>query len=150
MDTSNKHYAWLWDSHLGVNPQEITIRERISTHMATSNLAQRRSEQLIDSCNSVRRLPRLVPLFPVGNYTPRSLCGHYGQIKRGSIFCCMICHSSGQDDHPALQNYFSAEVGCKQNWRDGFPSVRSCGRISSETRKQRRQRLFGGIPNSTK
>jgi hypothetical protein len=62
----------------------------------------------------------------------------------------MICHSSGHDDHPALQNNPSPELSPKAKWCDGPPNTNSCGRISSETRKQRRQRLFSEFPHLTK
>ena len=150
IEISDRGYVWLWESHHGVIPKEITACEGISNQRIQVSYAHRRSEELIDLCNSARRPPRLVPLFPMGNYTPRSLCGHNERIKRGSIFCCMICHSSGQDHHPALQNDSSSGFSRNQNWRDALPNVRSCERISSETRKQRRQRLFGGIPKSAK
>lgn len=47
--------------------------------------------------------PRLVPLFPIGPLVPTSKCGHNGPLRAGSSFCCMICHTSGKDDHPALR-----------------------------------------------
>ena len=47
--------------------------------------------------------PRLQPLFGVGMHTPLSACPHNGPIPAGSVLVCMICHQSGQDDHPALQ-----------------------------------------------
>ena len=47
--------------------------------------------------------PRLVPLFPIGAFTPRSACPHHGPIRTGSDFCCMVCSQSGVDDHPALK-----------------------------------------------
>ena len=54
-------------------------------------------------------LPKLQPLFPVEALTPGSLCGHREPIKRGSIFCCVICHTSGYDGHPDLQIDASTE-----------------------------------------
>lgn len=53
---------------------------------------------------ALARPPKLLPLFPMGHFTPKSLCAHIFMIPRGSIWCCMVCHQSGQDDHPALQN----------------------------------------------
>lgn len=50
-----------------------------------------------------KRLPKMVPLFPLDSFTPNSKCAHKRRIKRGSIFCCMICHQSGVDLHPALR-----------------------------------------------
>ena len=48
-----------------------------------------------------RRNPiRLEPLFPITSFVPGSTCPHHGPIKRTSVFCCMICHATGRDDHP--------------------------------------------------
>lgn len=44
---------------------------------------------------------RLEPLFPIGQLTPQSECPHKGKIRRGSVFCCVVCHESGFD-HRAL------------------------------------------------
>jgi hypothetical protein len=48
------------------------------------------------------RVPRLVPLFPVGPLVPGSPCGHKKKIQRGSSFICMTCHQSGWEGHPDL------------------------------------------------
>lgn len=45
----------------------------------------------------------LVPLFPIGSFTPASKCRHRGPIQAGSLDCCMVCSASGVDDHPALK-----------------------------------------------
>lgn len=45
----------------------------------------------------------LVPLFPIGSFTPGSKCRHRGPIQAGSLDCCMVCSASGVDDHPALK-----------------------------------------------
>lgn len=45
----------------------------------------------------------LVPLFPIGAFTPSSKCPHRGPIRPGSLDCCMVCSASGVDDHPALK-----------------------------------------------
>jgi hypothetical protein len=83
-----------------------------------------------------REGPRLEPLFPVGYYTPQSRCPHYGPIERGSVLCCMVCHVSGQDDHPALQLNVTAPKS-----REAHRAATYRARIV-ETRKQRRRRLF--------
>ena len=54
--------------------------------------------------SSPRRVPRLVPLFPVVPFTPGSACSHHGPIPWGSVLCCMVCHRSGLDGiAPGLQ-----------------------------------------------
>lgn len=48
------------------------------------------------------RVPKLVPLFPIGGFSPSSVCGHRKKLKRGSSFICMVCHQSGWEGHPDL------------------------------------------------
>jgi len=81
------------------------------------------------------RPPRLVPLFPIGAFTPGSACPHHGPIRTGSLFCCMVCSQSGVDNHPALK---------RDPRTDPRPERKAAlVRVASvrETRKQRRQRL---------
>jgi hypothetical protein len=81
------------------------------------------------------RTPRLVPLFPIGAFTPGSACPHHGPIRVGSVFCCMVCSQSGVDDHPALK---------RDPRTDPRPERKAAlERVAGvrETRKQRRQRL---------
>src|SRR5271166_5094114 len=82
------------------------------------------------------RPPRLVPLFPIGAFTPRSACPHHGPIRTGSEFCCMVCSQSGVDDHPALKRDPSTDPRPE---RKAAALVRVAG--VRETRKQRRHRL---------
>ena len=86
--------------------------------------------------NDVNRPPRLVPLFPIGSFTPQSTCPHHGPIQSGSVFCCMICSQSGIDDHPALKRDQHTDPGPE---RKTTTHVKVAG--VRETRKQRRQRL---------
>ena len=53
--------------------------------------------------NGKRGPPKLEPLFPVGAFTPLSVCPHRRRLPRGSRLVCMVCHKSGVDGHPALQ-----------------------------------------------
>jgi hypothetical protein len=41
---------------------------------------------------------RLVPLFPIGPFTPTSHCPHHGPLRKGSEFCCMVCSQSAIGD----------------------------------------------------
>jgi hypothetical protein len=82
------------------------------------------------------RPPRLVPLFPIGAFTPRSACPHHGPIRTGSDFCCMVCSQSGVDDHPALKRDLRTDPRPE---RKAAALVRVAG--DRETRKQRRHRL---------
>ncbi len=81
--------------------------------------------------------PRLVPLFPIGPFTPQSTCPHHGPIRPGSVFCCMVCSQSGMDDHPALQRDPSTDP--KPEPRVPAPTGLDPGK--RETRKERRRRM---------
>ena len=71
LDQSIREYIWLRGSHATTSPKELTDRE-LKTKRDKFVLFQfglapcflNRSFQII------RRPPLLVPLFPVGNYTP--------------------------------------------------------------------------------
>jgi hypothetical protein len=83
----------------------------------------------------LQRQPRLVPLFPIGPFTPAAVCPHHGPIRSGSVFCCMVCSKSGMDGHPALQRNPRTDPQPE-------PRVATVVRArAGETRKQRRRRL---------
>jgi hypothetical protein len=148
LDNAVREYLWLRDSHDTTSANKPAVRERSNTQWVPSALARACTVLSNRSFQIVRRPPQLVPLFPVGNYTPNSRCAHRGPIERGSVFCCMICHTSGQDDHPALQMNWSIEPNAEVKWTAAFSSNKySKQRIFLETRKQRRQRLFSGSQN---
>jgi hypothetical protein len=80
-------------------------------------------------------------MFPVKPLTPLSGCPHYTRIRRGSIFVCAICHKSGFDH---LQ-FFRPSPDDPQP--DPKPKTKPAGIAvvagAKETRRQRRQRIFG-------
>jgi hypothetical protein len=80
--------------------------------------------------------PKLMPIFPVESYMPRSRCPHYGPIPRGSVLCCMVCHQSGQDHHPAMQPDAPAPIDHRT------VMVKPHKPVVTENRRQRRRRLF--------
>jgi hypothetical protein len=113
---------WLAEVRLGTSLRAIALQEQVSLrHVERRVKEARRQEEdktirleRIDAEAARRRelgipaeatpvAPRLVPLFPIGPLVPTSKCGHNGPLRAGSSFCCMICHTSGKDDHPALQ-----------------------------------------------
>ena len=133
---------WLWASRHGVNANEMATRDGVSTRRIQFGLAAascRESRMLKD----VRHPPRLVPLFPLGPYSPQSACRHHRPIERGSVFCCMVCHTSGQDDHPALQLDPRFDPKLDDTSTASLSKTLGDERIRQETRRQRRRRLFG-------
>jgi hypothetical protein len=133
-----QEYIWLWDVRHGLSTKAIAIREGLALRRVQYGVARARAmEGHNPSPDSAVRLPRLVPLFPVGPFTPQSTCGHLRAIEPGSVFCCVICHQSGVDDHPGLQ---------RDPLTDPAPEPKPAPapvKTARETRKQRRQRLFG-------
>jgi hypothetical protein len=138
----NKVFACREHSHQCVIEREGTIAERVNSHKAKSRLVWRYPQQSRSFCQEVQRPPRLIPLFPVGNYTPQSRCGHHGPIQPGSLFCCMICHRSGHDHHPALREVSSSSLSCNEKNYERYPNAPFSGKPNLETRRERRQRLF--------
>jgi hypothetical protein len=142
--TSISEYVWLCESHRSMSAKNQALRQSNREQNIPTTLTRGRTWLQI-----VQRPPRLVPLFPVGSYTPHSQCAHRGPIERGSFFCCMVCHASGQDDHPSLQHTYSVELRSEAKRESMFPSSKySDQKLLLETRKQRRQRLFSGILSS--
>jgi hypothetical protein len=144
--TAAREYVWLWDQRHGVSTKAIAERTGLSAKRVRFGVARARAhERKAAQDFSVRnpswavRQPRLVPLFPIGSYTPQSACPHHGPIRVGSVFCCMVCHGSGMDGHPFLQRdpLHDPKPDPKPN-----PS-RRVARPLGETRRQRRRRLFG-------
>jgi hypothetical protein len=107
----------------------------------------------------------LVPLFPIGAFTPTSKCPHHGPIRPGSLFCCMVCSASGIDDHPALKRdpetdprpepstrTPSAPTAPTKSTSGANPSSPLAPAGDRETRKERRRRQFraAGAERGTK
>lgn len=92
----------------------------------------------------------LEPLFPLWYLTPDSTCNHSRErIRKGSIWCCMVCHQSGQDHRPMA----GVPVGSRINpeWEDEIkPTVYAPDPpAKTETRKERRRKQFAGQPSQT-
>ena len=98
--TMAKEYIWLWDVRHGISTNEIATREGVSVRRVRFGVARARAQEKPAQPKRPFACPRLIPLFPIGPYTPQSACGHNRPIEAGSIFCCMVCHRSGVDDHP--------------------------------------------------
>jgi len=132
-----KEYIWLWDLRHGVSTEAIALREGVSAHRVRFGVARARAQEGSYPSETAIPPPRLVPFFPLGPFTPSSLCGHRRPIQSGSVFCCMVCHRSGIDEHPALK---------RDPLSDPAPEPKPASvlkKTARETRKQRRQRVFG-------
>jgi hypothetical protein len=161
-----QEYVWLDYQRAGISPRAIARRERLSVRRIQLGLARaRRRENASRSMESRKRdilhtrdgtgprvqespppfdlhrkqtqPPRLVPLFPIGPFTPSSVCPHQGPIRRGSVICCMVCSRSGMDDHPALKRDPSTDPSPEP--KTVLAPKPAHGR---ETRRERRKRLF--------
>lgn len=91
----------------------------------------------------------LVPLFPIGPFTPTSECPHRGPIPDGSLLCCMVCSASGMDGHPALKR--NPETDPRPEPKPRHPRRTNMARreeaeAKPATRRQRRSRVFGANP----
>ena len=96
-------YAWLKDFEHGMSVEAIAKRDGVAPGRVRFGMKPRPLESEYRGWAIPEPPPRLIPLFPVGLYTPQSPCPHREPIRRGSNLCCMVCLQSGMDDHPALQ-----------------------------------------------
>jgi hypothetical protein len=143
LETAAREFIWLWDHRHGVSTQEIATREKLSDRRVRFGIARARSnEPLISSATAALRPPRLEPLFPILSFTPSSACPHYGRMRRGTIFCCMVCHRSGRENHPALQRDPASDPTPEPK-----PPPEPKPKPKEETRKQKRFRLFSKAAN---
>jgi len=134
LEIAAREYVWLWERRRGLGTKAIADREGVSIRRVRFGMARARAEEKSDPSPNTLRPPRLIPLFPVGQYTPQSSCGHPQPFPSGSVLCCMVCHRSGMDEHPALQRDSNTEPAPEQK-----PEPRG----KRETRRQRRERLYG-------
>lgn len=140
--TSVSEYVWLKTSCHQRSLNILSDRKALS--ICENNSAQT-CTRTINSDGffpNIYRSPQLAPVFPIESYTPSSRCRHCGPIEMGSSFCCMICHTSGHDDHPVFQEKLVAKRSVNVKSNANFRVAYSSHRISTETRRQRRQRIF--------
>jgi hypothetical protein len=108
-----RDYVWLYDFRHGVGIREIAAREGLGVRSVQQGINRARAldakftkDDLVEDLKPAHLGAlnfRLTPLFPIVPFTPESTCPHRDPIKRGSSFCCMVCHASGMDDHPGLR-----------------------------------------------
>jgi hypothetical protein len=142
LEIAAKEYVWLWDRRHGSSVEAIAAREGVSSARVRFGVARARAQQrrlTSTTTTTAVRPPRLVPLFPIGAYTPQSSCAHRRPIEPGSSLCCMVCHTSGMDRHPALRRDPRTDPAPEP--KPAAPQQQA--RSQRETRRKRRQRLFG-------
>jgi hypothetical protein len=140
LSTLAAEYVWLWDVRHGISTNEIAMREGLTNRTVQYGVARAKALERNCSSNEPIRVPPLVPLFPLGHFTPQSACRHHGPIERGSVFCCVVCHCSGIDDHPGLRRDPRTDPSPEPKPK---PAPKKTAR---ETRKQRRLRTFANHP----
>jgi hypothetical protein len=137
--TLAREYIWLWDVRHGISISEISLREGVSVRLVQLGVSRAQGLERNSPAEATIRIPPLVPLFPLGPLTPQSACRHNGPIEIGSLFCCVVCHCSGIDDHPGLR---------RDPLTDPAPEPKpapapAAKKTTRETRKQRRERVYG-------
>ena len=153
LEVAAREWMWLYDHRHGMSLAEIAgyeglSIERVQFGVERSEAHERKAskDDLIECLKSGRLDDigfRLVPLFPIGAFIPQSTCPHHDSIGRGSRLCCMVCHSSGMDEHPGLRRDALTDPLPEPKPAPAPESVapsKAAGR--QETRKQRRRRLF--------
>jgi hypothetical protein len=155
--TAAREYIWLYDLRHGVGIKQTAAREGLSVGRVRYGVARARALEKKSTQNSlnmpiggngdVAHSPRLIPLFPIGPYTPQSDCPHHEPIGQGSAFCCMVCHRSGMDEHPALQRDPRTDPAPESRPEPApQPALQPMASDSLETRKQRRRRKYAQHP----
>lgn len=149
-------YVWLFDHRRGISLRKIAERDGVSIERVKYGLDRAMALEVRCSGEEGPGNPgrrdepefELIPLFPIGAFTPQSTCSHRNPIEKGSRFCCMVCHASGMDDHPGLQRDLEAKPAARPTSAPmkGVvePAVPSDGGLV-ETRKQRRRRRFSAV-----
>lgn len=147
---------WLRKHRRGKTVAEIATAEGVSKRTVQLALARARAaEEVVDRAESDdAELPirdetasprppwwlELVPLFPIGSFTPTSTCPHHGPIRPGSLFCCMVCSNSGVDDHPSLKRDPATDPRPEPSPAPAAPTPLLDPAARRETRKERRRR----------
>lgn len=153
---------WRRKHQRGKTVAEIATAEGVSKRTVQLALARARAaEQAVDASgsddaespirdeNAAPRTPwwlELVPLFPIGAFTPTSKCPHHGPIRAGSLFCCMVCSNSGVDDHPSLKRDPQTDPRPEPAPAPAAPAPRPDTAARRETRKERRRRQSNAAP----
>jgi hypothetical protein len=143
-----KEYIWLWDNLHGMSAEKIAARTGRSLRRVQLGLERALAQQQKGDFEESQRGAgaysagaqqslRLIPIFPLSSYTPQSTCAHHGPLAAGSLFCCMVCHHSGIDGHPALKRDPRTDPAPERK-----PAPAPAKKKALETRKVLRLRKF--------
>lgn len=155
LELAARDYIWLYDVRHGIGDRDIAIRERVSIRQVREGVERARQmertltrDHVISDLKSGRQVDmgfQLMPLFPIASFTPQSTCGHNGPIRRGSSLCCMVCHSSGMDDHPGMRREEAASSTSEASSAPANNGPWPADSIGSpRTSKKRGRRRFTG------
>lgn len=149
LEVAARDYMWLYDYRHGVSLKEIAGYEGLTVAEVQRGVERSKAQEsklsrddVIEGLKSGRLEDmgfRLIPLFPVSALTPQSACPHHGAIESGSRLCCMVCHGSGMDDHPAMQRDPKIDPSPESGLEPAAAPPSQSGE-SKETRRQRRRR----------
>lgn len=113
LEAAAQEYVWLYDFRRGIACQKIAEEHGLTVRDVRDGIERARKLEArcsrdewlseLQSGREVERGFRLMPMFPIGAFTPQSTCPHGGPLQRGSTICCMVCHASGMDGHPSLR-----------------------------------------------
>lgn len=156
---------WLAEVRMGYSVHTIALRDNLSRQRIRFGVTRARLREAAKTsrleriaAEEARRresgmppetapaAPRLVPLFPIGPLVPTSKCGHNGPIRAGSSFCCMICHASGKDDHPALKRDPATDPAPESS-TNPLPAAKDLAPKSSRRRLKQHRRTQAAIQN---
>lgn len=114
LESAARDYVWLLDFRRGIACQKMAAEAGLTVGDVREGIE--RAQKLEAQCSGDSWLAdlqssrgagpafRLIPMFPIGEFTPQSTCPHGGPLQRGSTICCMVCHASGMDGHPSLRH----------------------------------------------
>jgi hypothetical protein len=154
LEVAARDYIWLYDFRRGIGCGKIAALEGVNVRQVQEGIERaRKLERKYSKDALIEDLKpgglgdigfRLTPLFPIGAFTPQSTCPHRDPMKRGSGFCCMVCHASGMDEHPGLRRDPATDPSPEpENAEESVEGASRPGPSPSpETRKQRRRRQF--------
>jgi hypothetical protein len=128
---------WAWLERQGDTRRMIARRAGVSVRTVQLGIARAVARKVNPPPPRIPRPPRLTPLFGCRPWTPQSECPHRGLIGDGDRVCCMVCHRTGIEKHPALCRNPRTDPPREPRAKpaEAWPKAK-------ETRRARRARLF--------